>query len=59
MRKIQIKVKLINSMDEMLINRELLNPNQLRTYDTEGFVDTNTVRTLVPMHVIQLLDLRI
>jgi hypothetical protein len=59
MQNIQIKVKLINSMDEMLINREWLNPNKLRVYEIEGFVDNDSVQTVVPMKVIELLGLRI
>lgn len=61
MHQIQVKVKLSNALDEMLINRDMLNPNQLRVYETEGFVDTDidAVRTTVPMHIIQLLGLEI
>lgn len=55
MQHIQIKIKLINSMDEMLINREWLNPNQLRIYQTEGFVDNDSVQTVVPMKVMSYL----
>jgi clan AA aspartic protease len=56
---VRVPVKLTNATDEDLISRGLLNPNQLRVYETEALVDTGAVRTVVPMEIVQQLGLRI
>lgn len=59
MGEVRVKVKLINSIDEALVSRGLLNPNQLRVYETDALVDTGAVRTVLPMSIVQQLGLRI
>ncbi|MEC4814918.1 MAG: aspartyl protease family protein [Scytonema sp. PMC 1069.18] len=59
MGEVRVKVKLTNAIDEELVNRGLLNPNQLRIYETEALVDTGAVRTVIPMQVVQQLGIRI
>jgi clan AA aspartic protease len=59
MGEVRVKVKLTNAIDEELVNRGLLNPNQLRVYETVALVDTGAVRTVIPMQVVQQLGLRI
>ncbi|MBF2064446.1 MAG: retroviral-like aspartic protease family protein [Calothrix sp. C42_A2020_038] len=59
MGEVRVKVKLINAVDEILVNRGLLNPNQLRTYETEALVDTGAVRTVLPRQIVEQLGLKI
>ncbi len=59
MGEVRVKVKLTNAVDEELVNRGLLNPSQLRVYETEALVDTGAVRTVIPLSVVQQLGLRI
>jgi clan AA aspartic protease len=59
MGAVRVPVKLTSAVDEILINRGLLNPNQLRVYETEALVDTGAVRTVVPMAIVQQLGLKI
>ena len=55
---VRVKVELTNAIDEVLVNRGLLNQNQLRVYETQALVDTG-VRTVLPMDIVQQLGLRI
>lgn len=55
----RVQVKLKNAVDEELVNRGLLNPNQLRTCETQALVDTGAVRTVLPVAIVQQLGLRI
>ena len=59
MGEVRVKVKLTNAIDEALVSRGLLNPNQLRVYETQAFVDTGAVRMLLPMSIVQELGSRI
>ncbi|MBW4667246.1 MAG: clan AA aspartic protease [Cyanomargarita calcarea GSE-NOS-MK-12-04C] len=59
MGEVRVRVKLTNSIDEELVSRGLLNPNQLRFYEAEALVDTGAVRTIIPMELVQHLGLRI
>jgi clan AA aspartic protease len=59
MGEVRVKVKLTNAIDEELVSRGLLNPNQLRHYETEALVDTGAVRTVISMNIAQQLGLRI
>ncbi|RUT07558.1 hypothetical protein DSM106972_018180 [Dulcicalothrix desertica PCC 7102] len=59
MGEVRVKVKLTNVIDEELVSRGLLNPNQLRYYETEALIDTGAVRTVISMQIAQQLGLRI
>ncbi len=59
MGEVRVQVKLTNAVDEVLVNRGLLNPNQLGVYETQALVDTGAVRTVLPMDIVQQLGLRI
>ncbi len=59
MGEVRVQVKLTNAVDEELVKRGLLNPNQLRTYETQALVDTGAVRTVLSMDIVQQLGLRI
>lgn len=59
MGAVRVQVKLTNAIDEALVSRGMLNPNMLRVYETEALVDTEAVRTVLPMSVVEQLGLRI
>ncbi|MDZ8029193.1 MAG: retroviral-like aspartic protease family protein [Nostoc sp. DedQUE01] len=59
MGAVRVQVKLTNAIDEALVSRGILNPNMLRVYETEAFVDTGAVRTVLPMSIALQLGLRI
>lgn len=59
MGEVRVKVKLANAVDEELVQRGLLKPNLLRTYETEALIDTGAVRTVLPEAIVQNLGLRI
>ena len=59
MGAVRVPVKLTNAVDEILVNRGLLNPNQLRVCETEALVDTGTVRTVVSQAIVQELGLKV
>lgn len=59
MEEVRVQVKLTNAIDEGLVSRGLLNPNQLRVYETQALVDTGAVRTVLPMAIVQQLGLKI
>lgn len=59
MGEVRVQVKLINAVDEILVNRGLLNPNQLRVCEAQALVDTGAVRTVLPMRIVQQLGLKI
>lgn len=59
MGEVRVQVKLTNAIDEALVSRGLLNPNQLRVCETQALVDTGAVRTVLPMTIVQQLGLRI
>ncbi|MUH01354.1 clan AA aspartic protease [Scytonema sp. UIC 10036] len=57
--KVRVQVKLTNAVDEILVDRGLLNPNQLRVWETQALVDTGAVRTVLPMEIVEKLGLKI
>ncbi|MDQ1637238.1 MAG: hypothetical protein QOF62_577 [Pyrinomonadaceae bacterium] len=59
MGEVRVKVKLTNAGDEVLVRRGLLTADKIRSYESEALVDTGAVRSVLPMHVVQLLGLPI
>ncbi len=59
MGEVRVKVRLANAIDQALVRRGLLIPEQVRTYEAEGLVDTGAVRCVLPTHVVQRLGLEI
>ncbi|GAA6623455.1 hypothetical protein [Scytonema sp. NUACC26] len=45
--EVKVQVKLTNTVDEILVERRLLNHNQLCSWKTQALVYTSTVRTPV------------
>lgn len=59
MGEIRVRVRLTNSLDEMLARRGQLPLAQVRTAEVDAVVDTGAVRCVVPPQVMQDLGLQI
>jgi clan AA aspartic protease len=59
MGEVRVIVRLTNALDQGLARRGMLAPDQVRTYEAEALVDTGSVRTVVPQHVVQRLGLAV
>jgi len=59
MGEVRVKVKLTNGVDEAMVRRGLLTADKIRSYEAEALVDTGAVRSVLPIHVVQLLGLAI
>ena len=57
MGEVRVKAKLTNAIDEGLVRRGLLKPEQVRTYEADALVDTGAVRCVLPAHVVEQLGL--
>ena len=57
MGEVRVVVRLTNAIDEGLARRGLLAPDRVRSFETEGLVDTGTTRTARPAHIVQRLGL--
>ena len=57
MGEVRARVKLTNAVDEALLRRGQLSPDQVRTYEADALVDTGAVRSVLPPHVVQQLGL--
>jgi clan AA aspartic protease len=55
--EVRVKARLTNAVDEELVRRGLLKPEQVRTYDADALVDTGAVRTVLPPDVVARLGL--
>jgi clan AA aspartic protease len=59
MGEVRVGVRLTNAGDEVLVRRGLLTADQIRSYEADALVDTGAVRSVLPIHVVQLLGLAI
>lgn len=59
MGEVRVKAKLTNAVDEALVRRGMLAPEQVRTCEADVRVDTGAVRTVLPHHVVARLGLGI
>ena len=57
MGEVRVTARLTNAVDEALVRRGMLAPDQVRTYEADALVDTGAVRTVVPQHVALRLGL--
>ena len=57
MGAIRVKVRLSNAIDEGIVRRGQLSPDQVRTYEADALVDTGAVRSVIPIQVMQQLGL--
>ncbi|MGH7966883.1 MAG: retroviral-like aspartic protease family protein [Candidatus Binatia bacterium] len=59
MGEVRVKAKLTNAVDEALVRRSMLLPQQVRTYEADAMVDTGAVRMILPPHVVERLGLAV
>jgi clan AA aspartic protease len=57
MGEVRVKARLTNAVDEALVRRGALRPEQVRTYEVDALVDTGAVRVILPTHVASRLGL--
>jgi clan AA aspartic protease len=57
MGEVRVKARLTNAVDEDLVRRGVLAPEQVRTCEADALVDTGAVRTVVPAEVAARLGL--
>ena len=57
MGEVRVKAKLTNAVDEALVRRGMLKPEQVRIYEADALVDTGAVRMILPQHVADRLGL--
>ena len=59
MGEVRTAVTLTNATDQDLVRRGKLSPGEVHSYRADALVDTGAVRTVLPLHVVQQLDLAI
>jgi clan AA aspartic protease len=59
MGEVRTAVTLTNASDQVLVRRGKLSPGEVHSYKADALVDTGAVRTVLPAHVVQQLDLAI
>ena len=59
MGEVRVKARLTNAIDEGLLRRRLIEPQQVRTFEAEALVDTGAVRTVLPQEVVTRLGLAV
>jgi clan AA aspartic protease len=57
MGEVRVTARLTNAVDEALVRRGMLPPDQVRRCEADAIVDTGAVRTIVPQHIALLLGL--
>ena len=55
--KTRVKVKLTNAVDQALVRRGLMKPDEVRGYEADALVDTGAVRCVLPPFVVERLGL--
>ncbi|MFN3978741.1 MAG: clan AA aspartic protease, partial [Sulfurihydrogenibium azorense] len=48
MGEVRVRAKLTNAIDEALVRRGMLKPEQVRSYEADALVDTGAVRVAIP-----------
>lgn len=59
MNRVKVKVILTNSLDESLVDRGLIAPEEIRRCETEAVVERALLHTTIPRDVLQKLGLEI
>ena len=59
MGEVRTAVTLTNATDQDLVRRGKLSPGEVHSYRADALVDTGAVRSVLPLHVVQQLDLAI
>lgn len=55
MGEVRVRARLTNAVDEALVRRGMLKPEQVRTCEADALVDTGAVRTVLPPEVVSRL----
>jgi clan AA aspartic protease len=59
MGEIRTKVRIVNSLDEMLARRGQIQASTVRVYDADALVDKGAVRSVIPVAVLERLGVEI
>ena len=59
MGEVRVKATISNALDEALARRGQIPSGEIRSYEADALVDTGAVRSVLPIHVVQLLGLAI
>jgi clan AA aspartic protease len=59
MGEVRVKVKLTNALDDALFRRGQLAKDEVRVYEADALVDTGAVRSVIPTHVVEKLNVGI
>jgi clan AA aspartic protease len=57
MGEVRVTARLTNAVDEALVRRGMLAPDQVRSCDVEALVDTGAIRMVLPPHIAARLGL--
>ena len=57
MGEVRVRARLTNAVDEELVRRGVLTPDQVRTYEADALVDTGAVRMVLPPEIVARLGL--
>jgi predicted aspartyl protease len=57
--EVRVKVKLTNALDDALLRRQQIRPDQVRTYEADALIDTGGVRTVIPARVVEKLGIQV
>ncbi len=57
MGEVRVRAKLTNAVDEALVRRGMLRPEQVRSYEADALVDTGAVCMILPSEVVARLGL--
>ncbi len=59
MGEVRVKVRIMNAIDDDLARRGKIAKSEIRVYEAEALVDTGAVRSVIPAHIVEELDLSI
>ena len=57
MGEVRVRVKLTNAIDEGMVRRGLMSPDDVRVYEPDALVDTGAVRCVLPSFLVERLGL--
>ena len=53
----RVKIKLTNAVDQALVRRGLMKPEEVPVYEADALIDTGAVRCVLPPYVVERLGL--
>ena len=57
MGEVKVKIKLTNQTDEVMAHKKKLAPNEVRSLEIEGVIETGAVSLSLPSHIVETLGL--